>query len=89
MKISNKQESQQIKFNHSSCIEFKDFMILCKKCTAKPFSFLITDTPFSSDKSLRFWKNLLEKIKKLILAIDAKVRDETLLYCIKEKQQKH
>ena len=54
MKISNKQESQQIKFNHSSSIEFKDFMILYKKCTAKPYSFLINDTTFSSDNSLRF-----------------------------------
>ena len=40
MKISNKQELQQIAFNHSSDIDFRDFMKLYKKCTAKPYSFL-------------------------------------------------
>ena len=39
MKISNKQKLQQIAFNHFSDIEFKDFMNLSKKCTAKPYSF--------------------------------------------------
>ena len=40
MKITNKQELQQIAFNHSSDIDFRDFMKLYKKCTAKPYSFL-------------------------------------------------
>ena len=39
MKIPNKQELQQIAFNHSSDIDFKDFMNLYKKCTAKPYIF--------------------------------------------------
>ena len=33
MKIPNKQEPQQIAFNHLSDIDFKDFMNLYKKCT--------------------------------------------------------
>ena len=37
MKISNKREFQQIAFNHSPDIDFKDLMNLYKKCTAKPF----------------------------------------------------
>ena len=37
--IPNKQELQQIAFNHSSNIDFKDFMNLCNKGTAKPYSF--------------------------------------------------
>ena len=37
MKISNKQELEQIAFNHSSDIDFKDFMALYKKCTAKTY----------------------------------------------------
>ena len=41
MKIPNKQELQQIAFNHSSDTNFKDFMNLYKKCTAKPYSFLV------------------------------------------------
>ena len=39
MKIPNKRELQQTAFNHSSDIDFKDFMNLHKKCTATPYSF--------------------------------------------------
>ena len=39
MKIPNKRELQQIAFNPSSDIDFKDFMNLYKKCTAKPYYF--------------------------------------------------
>ena len=35
MKIENKRQLQQIAFNHSSDIDFKNFMSLCKKCSAK------------------------------------------------------
>ena len=41
MTIPNKQERQQISFNHSSDIDFKDFLNLYKKCTAKPYYFLV------------------------------------------------
>ena len=41
MKIPNKQEPQQISFNHSSDIDFKNFMNLYEKCNAKPYSFLV------------------------------------------------
>ena len=44
MKISNKEELQQIAFNYSSDIEFKGFMNLYEKCTVKPNSFLVIDT---------------------------------------------
>ena len=37
MKIPNKKELQQIASNHSSDIEFKAFMKLCKDYTKKPF----------------------------------------------------
>ena len=59
-KISNKRELQQITLNHSSDIDFKDFMNIYKKCIAKPYSFLVNDTTLPSDKLLRFGKNLLE-----------------------------
>ena len=62
MKIPNKQELQQIAFNHSPNIDFRDFMNLYKKCTAKPYSFLVIDTTLASDNPLRFRKNLLERI---------------------------
>ena len=39
MKILNKKELQQIALNHSSDIDFKDFMKIYKKCTAEPLLF--------------------------------------------------
>ena len=62
MKIPNKRELQQIAFNHSSDIDFQDFMNLYKKCTAKLYSFLVIDTILASDNCSRFTKNLLERI---------------------------
>ena len=62
MQIPNKKELQQIAFNHSSDIDFQDFIDLYKKCTTKPYSFLVIDTTLASDNSLSFRKNLLERI---------------------------
>ena len=42
-KIPSRQEFQKIAFNHSSDIDYEDFMNLYKKCTAKPYSFLVID----------------------------------------------
>ena len=58
MKIPNKRELQQIALNHSSDIDFKDFVKIYKKCTDEPYSFLVDDTTLASDNSLRFRKNL-------------------------------
>ena len=58
MKIPNKREPQQTELNHSSDIDFKDFMNIYKKCTAKPYSFLVNDITLPSDDPLRFRKNL-------------------------------
>ena len=44
MKIPNKRELQQIVLNHSSDIDFKDFMKIYKKYTAEPYSFLVKYT---------------------------------------------
>ena len=62
MKIPNKQELQQFVFNHSSDIDYKNFMNLYKKCTAKPYSFLVIDANLASNKPSSFGKNLLERI---------------------------
>ena len=59
MKIANKRELQQIALNHSSDIDFKDFLKIYKRCTAEPYSFLVNDTTLPSDDLLRFRKNLL------------------------------
>ena len=62
IKIPNKQELQEIAFNHSSDIDFKGFMNLYKQCTANPYSFLVIDPTLASDNPSRFRKNLLEII---------------------------
>ena len=48
MKIPNKREFQQTVSNHSSDIEFKDFMKLCKDYTKELFSFLMNHTTLPS-----------------------------------------
>ena len=60
MKIPNKRELQHIALNHSSDIDFKDFMKIYKICTAEPYLFLVNDTTLSSDNPLRLRKDLLE-----------------------------
>ena len=60
MKTPNKRELQQIALNHSSDINFKDFTKIYKKCTAKPYCFLVIDTILSLDNPLRFRKNILK-----------------------------
>ena len=62
MKIPNKRELQQIAFNHSSDIDFQDFMDLYKKHTVKPYSFLVIDTTPPSDNPLCFRRYIAERI---------------------------
>ena len=57
-KIPNKRELQQIAINHSSDINTKDFIEIYRKCTDKPYSFLVIDTTLPSNNPLRFRKNL-------------------------------
>ena len=47
--IANKRELQQTALNHSSDIDFKDFVKIYKKCMAEPYSFLVNDTTLPSD----------------------------------------
>ena len=58
MKIPNKRDLMQIAINHSSDINNKDFIEIYRKCTDKPYSFLVIDTALPSNNSLRFRKNL-------------------------------
>ena len=47
--------------NHSSDVDFKDFMKIYKKCTAaKPFFFKVNDITLPSDNPLRFTENILK-----------------------------
>ena len=62
MKNPKKRELQEIAFNHSSDIDFQDFMNIYKNCTAKPHCFLVIDTALASDNSSHFRNNFLETI---------------------------
>ena len=65
MKILNKRELQQIALNHSSDIDFKDFIKIYKKCSAEPHSFLVSETTLPSEIPLRFRKK--KHLKKLYI----------------------
>ena len=81
MKIPNKRELQQIASNHSSDIDFKDFMKLYKEYNKEPYSFLVNDTTLSSDNPLRFRKNLFKMIiRKNIKAINNKIKENKAQY---------
>ena len=58
MKIPNKREPQRIAINHSSDVNTGDFIEIYRKCTDKPYSFLVIDTALPSNNLLRFRKNL-------------------------------
>ena len=49
MRIPNKGELQQISINHSSDIDFKDFMKIYNRLTVKPYLFLVNDKASLSD----------------------------------------
>ena len=55
-------------------------MNLYEKFTSKPYSFFVIDATPGSDNLSSFRKNLLERIQKLIMTIDDKIKDEKLQY---------
>ena len=67
MKINNKRELQNIAINHSSDIDYKDFMKIYRECTKEPFSFLTIDTTLPASDPLRFRKILLNAISLMPL----------------------
>ena len=73
MKIPNKRELQ-ITINHSSDINTRDFINIYKKCTDKPYLFLVIDTILPSNNPLRFRKNLIQ----LMMKINDQIKNEKL-----------
>ena len=63
MKINNNRELQNIAFNNSADIDYKDFVKMYRECTKKPYSFLTIDTTSPASDPLRFRKNLLPSYK--------------------------
>ena len=79
MKCRYKRELQQIAINHSSDIDFQDFMNLYRKSTEKPYSFLVIDTTLASDNPSRFRRSLLERIK-------LKTKNQNMILIEKQKK---
>ena len=89
MKAFKKRHLKQNVFNHSSDINFIDFMNLFEKSTAKSYSLLVIDATLASEYPSRFRNNLLETTQKIIVTIDNKIRMKNYHMILTEKQQKH
>ena len=60
MKIHSKREFQNITFDHSTDIDYKDLLKIYRSCTKEPYLFFIIDTTLPADNPMRFRKNFLE-----------------------------
>ena len=78
MNVPKDRELQQIACKHISDISYKKVLNFYKKCTAKPYYFLVIDITLALGNPLRFRNNLLERIYKLIMTFGYKIRDEKL-----------
>ena len=63
MKINNKRELQNIAINHSTDIDYQDFIKIYRECTKEPYNFLTIDTTLPASDPLRFRKNLFDSYK--------------------------
>ena len=57
MKIHSRKELQNIAFDHSADIEYKDFLKIYRNCTNEPYSFWTIDTTLPGNNPMRFRKN--------------------------------
>ena len=57
MKIHNKRELQNIAFDYSADIDYKDFLKIYRNCTKEPYSFFTINTALPADNPMRFRKN--------------------------------
>ena len=63
MKTNSKRELQNIAINHSSNIDYQDFMKIYRECTREPYNFLTIDTTLPASDPLRIRKNLFDSYK--------------------------
>ena len=62
MRINNRKELQNIAINHSTDIDYKDFMKIYRECIKEPYYFLTIDTTLPSSNLLRFRKHLFHTL---------------------------
>ena len=63
IKINNRRELQNITINHSTDIDYNDFMKIYRECTKESFNFLTIDTTLPASDPLRFRKDLFGSYK--------------------------
>ena len=63
MKINNKKELKSIAINHSTDINYQDFVKIYRECTEAPYNFLTIDTTLPASNPLRYRKNLFDSYK--------------------------
>ena len=76
MKVSNRKELQNIAINHSTDIDYKDFIKIYRKCVKKLYSFLTIDTTLPSTDPLRLRKNLFDQ--KMTVTDQIKILDRKI-----------
>ena len=63
MKTNSKRELQNIAINHSSHIDYQDFMKIYREYTREPYNFLTIDITLPASDPLRIRKNLSDSYK--------------------------
>ena len=63
IEINSNRELQNIAINNSADIDYKDVMMICRKCTEESFSFLTIDTTLPASDTLGFRKHFLRSYK--------------------------
>ena len=58
IKINSKRELRNTAMNHSSDIDYNNFLKIYRKCTNEPHSFLTNDTKLPANDPSRFRQNL-------------------------------
>ena len=62
MKINNRRKLQNISINHSTDIDYQDYMKIYRECTKEPFNFLAINTTLPASNLLRFRRKLFESL---------------------------
>ena len=62
MKIHNGRELQNIVKNHSTDIDYRDFVKIYRNCTNEPYYFFAIDTTLPADNPVRFRKNFSDSL---------------------------
>ena len=60
MKINNQKELQNIAINHTTNIDYQEFIKIYRECMREPFNFLAIDTKLLACDPLKFRKNLFD-----------------------------